>query len=75
MPRIGTAFGIAFYVYKGDHNPPHVHAICGEHEAALVIATGDVLIGSLPPATLRQAKRWLADNRALVAAAWERLQS
>ena len=73
MPRVGEAFGILFYVYAEDHNPPHVHAIAGSHEVTLVIATGAVLIGSLPGAKLRQAQEWLELNRATVVAAWERL--
>ncbi|MBV9947347.1 MAG: DUF4160 domain-containing protein [Myxococcales bacterium] len=55
MPRVGEALGILFYVYAEDHNPPHVHAIYGEEEAELEIATGAVLVGRLPGAKLRQA--------------------
>ncbi|MGH7298383.1 MAG: DUF4160 domain-containing protein [Polyangiaceae bacterium] len=73
MPRIGEALGILFYVYAEDHNPPHVHAIYGAEQAQLVIASGALLAGSLPGNKLRQAQDWLAANRAVAQAAWDRL--
>jgi Domain of unknown function (DUF4160) len=73
MPRIGEAFGLVFCVYFFDHNPPHVHAIYGDDEAQLAIATGELLAGALPGIKLRQAREWLAENRALALAAWQRL--
>ena len=73
MPRIGEAQGILFYVYAEDHNPPHVHAIYGSEQAQLVIATGVLHAGSLPGTKLRQAQDWLGSNRAIVQAAWDRL--
>jgi hypothetical protein len=73
MPRIGEALGILFYVYAEDHNPPHVHAIYGDAQVQLVIATGEVLEGALPGGKLRQARAWLRENRELATAAWNRL--
>ncbi len=73
VPRIGEALGILFYVYAEDHHPPHVHAIYGDEQAQLVIGSGEVLAGSLPGSKLRQAQEWLAANRALAQAAWNRL--
>jgi hypothetical protein len=54
MPRVGEALGILFYVYAEDRNPPHIHAICGDDQAEIEIATGSVIVGSLPGAKLRQ---------------------
>jgi hypothetical protein len=73
VPRIGEALGILFYVYAEDHSPPHVHAIYGSEQAQLVIASGVLLAGSLPGNKLRQAQDWLAANRAVAQAAWDRL--
>jgi hypothetical protein len=58
------------------HYPPHVHAIYGDDQVELDIATsftGAVLVGALPGAKLRQASAWLEQNRAVALAAWERL--
>lgn len=73
MPRVGEALGILFYVYADDHSPPHIHALYGAHQAQLEIASGTVLVGSLPGAKLRQATAWLEENRGLVTEAWTRL--
>lgn len=48
MPRISEFYGILIYMYYQDHAPPHFHAIYGEHEAEIEIATGGVLHGYLP---------------------------
>ncbi len=73
MPRVGEALGILFYVYADDHNPPHIHAVYGDDQVEIEIATGSVLVGSLPGAKLRQALAWLGQNRAIALAAWTRL--
>ena len=48
MPRISAFYGISIYIYWDAHNPPHYHAVYGEHEAWIVIADGSVLHGRLP---------------------------
>lgn len=35
-------------MYFADHNPPHFHAIYGEHEALIAIGDGSVVGGGLP---------------------------
>lgn len=44
MPEISRFFGIVVYLNWRDHNPPHVHALYGGHEA-LVSLDGAVLAG------------------------------
>lgn len=58
MPRISEFYGISIYMYFQDHGPPHFHAIYGEHEAVVSIASGAVLQGSLP----RRASRLVQDR-------------
>src|SRR5208283_614651 len=43
MPRISQFYGIAVYMYYRDHAPPHFHAIYGDDEAIIDIASGAVL--------------------------------
>jgi hypothetical protein len=57
MPRISQFYGIAVYLYYRDHAPPHFHAIYGEYEAEVEIATAAVLGGKLP----RRAQALVAD--------------
>ncbi len=42
MPELARFFGIIVYMNWRDHNPPHVHACYGEHEA-LVSLNGKVI--------------------------------
>jgi hypothetical protein len=43
MPRVSEFYGIAIYLYYRDHVPPHFHAIYGEFEAEIEIASGQPL--------------------------------
>lgn len=72
MSRISFFYGIAVYVYVGDHNPPHVHIYYGEYQARVEIATGTLLSGSLPPRVRRLIRRWLNMRRTEVQVCWER---
>jgi Domain of unknown function (DUF4160) len=63
MPRISYFYGIAVYLYYRDHAPPHFHAIYGEHEAELEIATGNVLDGKLPRRALGLVTEWCDAHR------------
>ncbi len=73
MPCIGSADGLTFYVYADDHNPPHLHAYCGDDSVLISLASGKVIAGTMKVAKLEQAQRWLADNRRVAQAAWNRL--
>jgi hypothetical protein len=48
VPRISQFYGIAIYMYYRDHPPPHFHAIYGEFEALIDVASGAVIEGVLP---------------------------
>jgi hypothetical protein len=58
MPRIAQFYGIAIYMYYRDHAPPHFHAIYGEHEAVIAIATGEVVEGKLPRKARSLVTEW-----------------
>ncbi|HEY1826718.1 MAG TPA: DUF4160 domain-containing protein [Acidimicrobiales bacterium] len=75
MPRISVFYGIAIYMYWDDHNPPHYHAVYGEHEAWIVIANAAVLRGSLPTRALRLVRNWHRLHQIEIETAWERAKS
>ena len=75
MPRLSYFYGIAIYLYYEDHDPPHVHARYGEHQARIVIATGALLNGSLPRRAQRMVDEWVAAHRMDLTACWERAVS
>ena len=53
MPEISRFLGIVIGMFYRDHNPPHFHATCGDHEIAVSIRDGEVLWGTFPK------ERWL----------------
>lgn len=54
VPRLSEFYGIVIYMYFADRNPPHFHAMYGEHEALIAIDDGAVIGGALP----RTAAHW-----------------
>ena len=56
-------YGIVIEMYFGDHAPPHFHARYSGDEDTIVIATGEILDGSLPPRALRLVREWLGEHR------------
>ena len=71
MPRISQFYGIAVYLYYRDHAPPHFHAIYAEDEAAVLIATGDILDGHLPRKARGLIAEWAAAHREQLLRNWE----
>jgi hypothetical protein len=71
VPRISEFYGIVIEMYFVDHPPPHFHATYAEHEALIVIATGDVFAGWLPARAMRLVREWLEQHRAELVANWE----
>jgi Domain of unknown function (DUF4160) len=57
VPRVSFFYGIVITMYFWDHQPPHFHACYAEHQAAIAIGDGTVLVGELP---LAPASWWLS---------------
>jgi hypothetical protein len=45
MPELCRFYGIIIRMFWSDHPPPHFHAIYGEHEAIVEIATSEIIGG------------------------------
>ena len=75
MPRISAFYGIVIAMYYRDHHPPHFHAIYGEFEAQIVIATLEPLAGALPPRAHRLVHEWAELHRAELEANWARAEA
>ncbi|HXW80782.1 MAG TPA: DUF4160 domain-containing protein [Acidimicrobiales bacterium] len=71
MPRLSYFYGIVIYICWDDHNPPHYHAVYGEHEAWIVIAGASVLHGWLPARALRLVRTWHRLHQHELETAWE----
>ena len=62
-------------MYLNDHPPPHFHAVYGEFEAQIVIETGAILNGFLPPIARRLVMEWAQKNRDALDRNWTRARN
>ena len=74
MPRLSEFYGIAIYMYFGDHNPPHFHAIYAEHEALIRIDDGALIGGELPSTAGRLVEQWRTLHHNELLANWRLAQ-
>ncbi len=71
MPRLSKFYGIAIYIYYREHAPPHFHAIYGDDEAMIEIATGAVLDGQLPRRARVLVADWALAHRTALQQDWD----
>ena len=70
MPEISRFYGIIIYFYFREHNPPHFHAVYGEHEVLIAIETLGIISGSLPPRALGLVMEWATLHQQELMHAW-----
>ncbi|MEW6201742.1 MAG: DUF4160 domain-containing protein [bacterium] len=70
MPEICRFYGIVIYIYYNEHQPPHFHAVYGEHEALISIETFSIIAGWLPPRSLGLVVEWASLHRIELENAW-----
>ena len=75
MPRISQFYGIAIYMYYHDHAPPHFHAIYGEFEAAVTIATASIMEGQIPSKARLLVEEWAGKYRTELDDDWKRARA
>jgi hypothetical protein len=71
MPQLSSFYGIVIYMYYRDHPPPHFHAIYGEHEAVVNIATATIIEGSLPRRARKLVEEWAELHRDELQRDWD----
>ena len=73
MPVLSRFYGIIIRMYfqQAEHNPPHIHALYGDNMAEIVIQTGEVLEGHLPPKALAMVREWVSINKSDLLYMWE----
>ena len=74
MPEISRFYGIVIKMFFDDHNPPHFHALYGEHEVLIDINTFAVFAGHLPPRALGLVIEWTTLHQDELLNNWERAQ-
>lgn len=75
MPELSRFFGIVIRMFYSDHEPPHFHAIYGEHEALIEVETLSLFRGSLPRRALALVLEWAALHRAELRDDWKRARN
>ena len=59
MPEITRFYGIIIKIFfRNEHNPPHIHAIYGEHNGLFSIADMQMLEGDLPARAVKLVQEW-----------------
>ena len=71
MPEVSRFFGIVIRMYFSDHQPPHFHAVYGEHEALIQIETLAVYRGDLPGRAMSLVREWAGLHRPELQRDWE----
>lgn len=56
---------------RGEHNPPHFHALYAEHEALIDIQTLEVIEGRLPRRALSMVLEWASEHRTELMEDWK----
>jgi hypothetical protein len=74
LPTICRFFGITIRIYRGDHGPPHFHAVYAGDEAAIGIDSLEVLAGRLPRRALLLVVEWAMMHRPELRDNWERTE-
>jgi uncharacterized protein DUF4160 len=74
MPEIKRFGGFKLLMFFQDENPPHVHIKGPDFAAKIRLSDGDVIAGEVPSKALRQARRWIASNRAQLTRLWDEFQ-
>ncbi|MCK9590131.1 MAG: DUF4160 domain-containing protein [Terrimicrobiaceae bacterium] len=76
MPKISEWGPVSIYINtRGEHNPPHFHAMSGEWDAAIRIGDFAVLAGKLPPRVLGQVVEWAALHQGELMQEWDNMRA
>lgn len=73
MVTLTRASGWRIAVYGREHGVPHFHVEGPGFRCSVAIETGEVIVGTVPAAVLREAKRWAEANKALLRTTWQEL--
>lgn len=75
MPEICRFRGISVRMFYNDHEPPHFHAVCSEHEAMVEIKSLKILRGTLPHSATELLLKWAKIHQFELRTNWKRAQA
>ncbi len=72
MPEITRFAGIVIKIFfRGEHNPPHFHAVYGEFNGVIDIETSKLIEGDLPRKVIETVEEWAKLHRNELKCMWE----
>lgn len=76
MPVISRFHGIVIKMYlrQKEHNPPHIHAICGEYIGMFSLSDGEMFEGDIPVKGQQLVKEFIEHYRERLLNMWETQQ-
>ena len=75
MPEITRFYGIVIKIFfLREHNPPHFHAVYGEHNGIFEIETLKMLEGDLPKKAQSLIVEWACNYKAELMEMWNKKQ-
>ena len=75
MPTISAFYGILIRMFYNEHAPPHFHAVYGEFEATIDIASLEVIEGQLPRRAFHLVREWAMIHREELLEDWRLCRS
>lgn len=75
MPEILRLFGLKFYIYTRDHEPPHVHVVSADGEAKFIVGDTIELFANhgMKNKDIHLAESILEDNKELIRENWVKI--
>jgi len=70
LQRFGT---VSVRMYADDHHPPHFHVVGPDFQVMARISDLAVIAGGARPAQIKDAMKWAAAHRELLASMWTQL--
>ena len=75
MPEITRFYGIIIKIFfRNEHNPPHIHAVYGEHNAIFEIATLEMIEGDIPSKGVKMVQEWGEKHKDELKIMWDTKQ-
>lgn len=73
MPVLSRYEGyiISMRLRNKEHNPPHLHVSCGEHEAVFALEDGELLEGMIPRKGQEYMKKFIMHYHDKLMEMWE----
>lgn len=75
MPEITRFYGIIVKIFfRDEHNPPHIHAVYGEHNGLFEISTMQMIEGDLPSKAVKLVQEWGEGYKTELQTMWDTKQ-